>query len=393
MKTNALESIVKAIKDVVNTTSINASPSLFNGDLGCLLFLITYNDLYGINDETLIQRLETVIERAITMKAPSFLHGLSGMGWLLQHLVNKELLDGEDVEELLLQLDEVNYTAAINYLKKNEHDFLSGGIGNAIYLFSRYKNNTAVKGYLEHIVEELCRTSITSPEGIYWIENENEFYTKDSTVLLGLAHGSASKITFFSKMMACGIAEEKSEILLKDSISFLRSTKLKKDMLSVYPTSIDYGKKDGSSRLAWCHGDLGISMALLHAGKALEDDKLIQEAINTCLHTIKRKEQKQTNIVDAGFCHGIAGVAHIYNRMHQYTGVNDFKDAAKYWVDRIEEAAEEKANLEGLSAWDNYNRVWELNTGLLLGLSGIGLVLMSYLHSEISEWDSCMLLS
>lgn len=388
-----VDNILSAIKNILDTTSMSAYPSLFNGDLGRLLFLITYNDAYGINDETLIQRLETVIEDSLNYRNSSFSHGLIGLGWFLQNLISKNILDKEDVEELLLQLDDVSYSAALDLLKNNNHDFLHGGIGSGIYLLCRYNENPKAKEYLEHIITELYNTGKRTAEGMYWIENESEFYAKDSTVLLGLAHGSASKITFLSKMIAHGIAEKRSEMLLKDSISFLQSTKFKKDMLSVYPTSIDYGKKSGSSRLAWCHGDLGISIALLHAGKVLKDEALVQEAITICLRTTKRKEQKETDIVDAGFCHGIAGITHMYKRMHQYTGIDDFEKAANYWLKKIEEAAAEKPNLKGLSAWDNYNEVWEWNPGLLVGLSGIGLVLLSHLNDKVSGWDSCMLLS
>lgn len=386
----SLDDILSRIGNILNVTS--NPPSLLNGDLGCLLFLILYNKASGINDEELIYRLEIAIDKALAQNDHSHANGLSGLGWLLQYLVHKNLLDKEDVEELLNQLDDVLYETALTYFAEDNPDFLYGAMGNALYLIIRHPHNPAVEKYLEHIISELQKAGKTNSAGIQWVEREGEFYQKDSTSVLGLAHGSASKIALLSKMVARNIAGEKAKSLLKDSISYLHHLKNPSGR-SLYPTTIVRGVRDGFSRLAWCHGDLGISVALLHAGRALKDEELVKDAIATCLQTVTRRDPEDTSMTDAGFCHGIAGVAHIYHRMYHYTGVTQFREAAGYWLGKLEEAADLKPNLEGLRAWNNYTRVWENHPGLLPGFAGIGLVLLSYLHESLSDWDECVLLS
>ena len=98
--------------------------------------------------------------------------------------------------------------------------------------------------------------------------------------------------------------------------------------------------------------------------------------------------------MDAGICHGTAGVAHIFQRIFQDTGLPVFKDTANYWY----EQTLEQANIpEGLAGYLPYfiNEPVHLAQarGFLVGISGIGLSLLHAVSDNRPDWDECLLLS
>jgi lantibiotic modifying enzyme len=212
---------------------------------------------------------------------------------------------------------------------------------------------------------------------------------------LSLSHGLFSKIVLFSKCYKQNICPKLSKELLEDSIQFLLNCKNPIGSVSVFPSRIIEKSKTNFSRLSWCYGDLGISIALWQAGEALQNKEIKREAIDICLQTTKRFTQEETGIEDLGFCHGTAGIAHIYNRMWRYTGIEEFKTAYDYWIQETLKMAKYK---DGLAGYKSYKSEefggWKNDYGLLEGIAGIGLVLHSYLHPEEEpHWDRCLLLS
>jgi hypothetical protein len=112
------------------------------------------------------------------------------------------------------------------------------------------------------------------------------------------------------------------------------------------------------------------------------------------LHATKRRGLQKNGVVDAGICHGTAGIAHIFNRFYRDTQLDSFKHATDYWIDQTLKMAKFKDGLAGYKSWQGHENGWKNEYGLLEGIAGIGLVLHSYLHPEIEPtWDSCLLLS
>lgn len=208
---------------------------------------------------------------------------------------------------------------------------------------------------------------------------------------LGLSHGMASTITILSKFLKSGIQPDVVEPLLIGSVRFILSSKLNHTYSSTFPSWIAEGDSVSRSRLAWCYGDLGISSALWQAGEALQDETIKQQAIEICLKTTKRKTLQEAGVLDAGFCHGTAGIAHIYRRMYLQTGGGDFKQAADFWVDRTLEMANSQGGYAGYLSW--YGGIGKAKLNLLDGVAGIGLVLISHLSETEPGWDNCLLLS
>jgi hypothetical protein len=99
-------------------------------------------------------------------------------------------------------------------------------------------------------------------------------------------------------------------------------------------------------------------------------------------------------VADASFCHGTAGIAHIYNRMYQSTGGNHYKLAARFWLNETLKMAMHNNGIAGYRYWypsseDNYKD----EPGLLEGAAGIGLVIMAAISDLEPVWDEALMLS
>ncbi|HEX7843972.1 MAG TPA: lanthionine synthetase LanC family protein, partial [Kofleriaceae bacterium] len=80
--------------------------------------------------------------------------------------------------------------------------------------------------------------------------------------------------------------------------------------------------------------------------------------------------------LDAGLCHGSAGLGHLFNRHWQETGDRVFADAARRWFDRA------LARLDHVSG-----------DGLLSGKTGVALALLHAITAHEPTWDRVLLLS
>jgi len=109
------------------------------------------------------------------------------------------------------------------------------------------------------------------------------------------------------------------------------------------------------------------------------------------LNCSKRRDVKKEFVMDAGICHGAAGIAHIFNRVYQKTGNETFKEAALFWIDDCLKKSCFNDGLAGYKVWRKDG--WITQTGLLEGIAGIGLVLLSAISDIEPDWDECLLLS
>lgn len=373
---------------------VELSPSL-SGNIGILLFLKYY---YILSKEMKVLRelnnlVLKVIEQANQcIDSPYYLknhwNGLSGLLWALHRFNQKGGLDQ------IIDLETAHYhnlltKIMIVFLKSNEYDFISGGLGIANTLNMINQKDEKLS---KLIAAELLSSSIINEEKkAYWVVINK--HTGKLQINLGLAHGMPSIIKVLSDIAKNGNAN--SMHLLEKAISYLLDQKLPSNQYnSIYPNfAIESMDKLHSSRLAWCYGDLGISVALWHASQALGRKDWEQEAIETLLHASKRRGLVENGVVDAGLCHGTAGIAHIFNRMYGYTGLEELKEASNYWFAETLKMARFEDGLAGFKAWQGNERGWVNEPGLLEGIAGIGLALISAVSDIEPAWDECLLLS
>lgn len=93
-------------------------------------------------------------------------------------------------------------------------------------------------------------------------------------------------------------------------------------------------------------------------------------------------------IIDGGLCHGSSGIARIFSRMFHNTKIKEFKDTSDYWIKQTLFMSKYSDGLCGFKANGK-----TLEYGLLSGISGIALTMLSFLIEEDIFWDECLLLS
>jgi lantibiotic modifying enzyme len=279
-------------------------------------------------------------------------------------------------------------------IEKGNYDFLHGAVGNGTYFLNRL-NKKESKDYLKELIDHLDKISHKKGgDKIAWESVlDHEKGTKGYN--LSLSHGISSIIAFLAKMLEKEIYIEKVSSLLNGAINYLLSHALDTEKYSSnFPSWISDDYPAGSSRLAWCYGDLGIGIALWQAARAAGNKEWEQKAFDVLLHTTNRRDLKENAVIDAGLCHGAAGIAHIYNRMYHYTGRNIFRESTLYWLDHTLKMAVYTDGCAGYKAWhtEKYGG-WVAESGLLEGVAGIGLMLVSIVSDIEPKWDRCLFLS
>src|SRR5262249_48325620 len=98
-----------------------------------------------------------------------------------------------------------------------------------------------------------------------------------------------------------------------------------------------------------------------------------------------------TGVIDAGFCHGAVGLAHIANRMFQATGMSAHRDVARAWLRQALAYRTPDRGLAGFQAFLPVERRWGDDASLVTGVVGIGLALLASVTSVVPDWDRVLL--
>ncbi|MCK4677258.1 MAG: lanthionine synthetase C family protein [Bacteroidales bacterium] len=386
---NKLHQLGKALHSWNNITN----PGLLNGRAGISLFFFYLGKFF--EDEKYIEKgyslIHTVFDDINKGYAnQSFSSGLAGIAWAVRFLVNNDFLDKQALEGFD-QLDKFLEKSMMNEISIGNFDYLHGALGIACYLMNKNDYNREM---IADMIDILSGLSISfRGEGSAWPSKTNG--NKRKLVFnLGLAHGQPSIIYFLSKAFQTGIRKDNINRMLRKNVQFLQSHRNSPDGPgSCFSNWIMPGEKPGNSRLAWCYGDLGVAVSLWNAGNVLDEQSWKDEAENIFLKTLKRKLWAPNGVADASFCHGTAGIAHIYNRMYQSTGKKHYKLAAGFWLKETLKMATHNNGIAGYRYWylsseDNYKD----EPGLLEGAAGIGLVIMAAISNLVPAWDEALML-
>ncbi|NOQ26720.1 MAG: hypothetical protein GQ564_15275 [Bacteroidales bacterium] len=389
-----IDSKIINIAECLNNSQQSAI-DIMGGKAGEILFWAHYS-LYK-KDEVILNKVTAILSEVFEeiekgFNYPTFAGGVAGIGWIVEYLVENDFINA-DTNEIIGSLDDFLYPLMLNFIREGNYDYLHGALGIGLYFLKRQTNKSSLK-YLLDLVNELDKIAIKDDSGVRWLsELDRNKNTKGFN--LSLSHGMSSIIAFLSKLYSAGIAEEKVIKLLNGAVKYLLSQQL--NILkhkSNFPNWVCSEEPATHSRLAWCYGDLGIGMALWQAGNNTKNELWKEKAIEILLHSTKRRDLKENSVVDAGLCHGAAGIAHIYNRMYRLTKINAFKESAEYWFNQTLEMAIHKDSISGFKAYriEKHGGSYE-DFGFLEGIAGIGLTLISAVSDIEPKWDECLLLS
>ncbi len=364
---------------------------LLSGLIGISNFYILYDTYFKANcsDEALNIILSKTLEK-ISGLNKSHSSGLSGLMFQIDFLCNMDVLDKESVD---IDYNEIN-NALMEFcnraFSKHDLDPLYGGLSPLPYFFES-KNTKALNYVLELIFNSLKKTTLCNYHFLSKRFSDQE--PQYETINAGLAHGLPGLIFYLSKINLLIPKNEKLELIVTDLINFMIKYK-NKDRMSLFPQ--EFGNTVYlNSRLSWCYGDLTIANTIYFAGKSFNNKAWIDEGINIMMYNTKRLELKQNFVVDAGVCHGASGIAYLFQKFYYETGIKDFNDTAKYWLDKTFDFSIYEDGAAGFKAFKGEQQGYNNEYGMLEGISGIGLVMFSFLSDNelYRKWDRAILLS
>jgi hypothetical protein len=186
----------------------------------------------------------------------------------------------------------------------------------------------------------------------------------------------------------------KARTLLNGAVRWLMAQRLPAGSGSCFGSLVAPGLKQEAARLAWCYGDPGIAVALLVAARGSGESSWERMAIDIARPAAERAPET-SRVVDAGLCHGAAGLGHLFNRMYQSTGEALFKKAAMFWLERALEMRRPEGGVGGFFAHRivDGKAEWFSDPGLLNGAAGIALALLSAITPVEPAWDRMFLVS
>jgi lantibiotic modifying enzyme len=333
----------------------------------------------------------------VTM-APSLYDGFTGVAWATAHL-DEKLSDGDGGYATDSVDDALN-----DYVNRpgwdGEYDLVSGLVGLAVYALERLPARAAVE-CLEGIVDRLGEIAETAREGMTWFTPPDHLpdwqrnRCPDGYYNLGLAHGVPGVIAVLASTCAAGIRPRKARKLLDGSVTWLLSQEREDGGASRFPAWIAPGAKPEDCRSAWCYGDPGIAAALLCAARSVNQPDWERKAIEIA-RGVATRPPDEAGVIDAGLCHGAAGLGHVLNRIYQATGEETLGEAARFWFERTLAMREPGRGVGGFlapAAKEDGTRYWNDEAGILTGASGIALALLAATTAVEPAWDRMLLLS
>ncbi len=374
----------------------NYGPGLLTGKSGVALLLFYYSRL--VNDKTYAKDAgDLIIDAFHSIKEgfnfPTFCDGLSGFAWTVEHLVQNGFISRKDVP-FLDDLDEVLYKQMLKQIKNAEYDFLHGAIGIGVYFLDRAEETKKCIEYLDELIYELDRQSITNKNGSIKWECVTDLENGAIGCNIGLAHGMASIIAFLAKYVEFVNNQKKALVLLNGAVKYVLSQRLDviKHGMNFPNVVFNDNLLTKNRKIGWCHGDTGIAIALYNAGKVTKNVAWQNIAISVMSDSAKIRNLKLDNFKDPGLCHGSIGIAHMFNWFYNETKNKIFKEASAFWLNETLKKQKFKKSIEDFEKWFPGESNYKQEYSLLVGVTGIGLSLISVLSNEF-KWDRCLLIS
>ncbi|MGE6537961.1 lanthionine synthetase C family protein [Bacillus luti] len=146
-------------------------------------------------------------------------------------------------------------------------------------------------------------------------------------------------------------------------------------------------------RKGWCYGNPGVARALYLAGRSLKDQKSMKIALSSYQDTLLQSEE-EWDLASPTFCHGRAGLLQMSIRMAKDENGEVSMQSIIKLIDYVMDAYDPQAPFGFKDLQSNEQTSNELNkVGLLEGVSGVLLTLLSLSAVEEPWWDGVFLIS
>lgn len=370
-------------------------PFLMGDMIGACLYFFYHYKTFKTNSSLAIANnlLDRILNHKYSIKSkPTYCSGIAGINWFVQHLAQNGFVDVED--QTFEDTDAILESFVSESLNQGNYDFLHGALG-VFYSVLNKKEAQAYYPFLSRTVGCLDQIKTECDGSLYWTLYDGlTSKVEKNKANFGLSHGMPAIIALLAKYHQIN-PQALTYDLIKGGCSFILTKKNPAGMYnSIYPYSIDLKKPEYvSSRLGWCYGDLGVAISFLHAYNATHEQQYKEEAVQIINHSVSRRDFQSNDIKDAALCHGTAGIAQIFRKFYHVTGNVELKNTSDFWIDQTLELIKPQPGLAtGKTKWDTKIGYVE-NYGLLEGLSGVGLALLSAVSADHQPWDEVLLIS
>jgi len=316
--------------------------------------------------------------------------GLSGVYYLTKCL-KKMKPDYHAADELYLQLEGMIRNLLPEYLHTKNFDFIHGATG-IIWCLSNEGclHQDSVRAFIDELYpiygmnpSRIGFTRFNDEKGIYCF---SEGYLNSS-----LSHGVSGLMLVLIHLYKLGYERIRIRILcerLMGLYTYFKIENARSSFCNLYPASSSF------TRMAWCTGDMGIALAHWKAGELFGWYDVQEKGFRLMSECSKRRNLKLDQVYDAGFCHGSAGLCQMFFRFYDATGEPEFLKSVYFWLKQTRQMRIHGSGLAGYQAWQG-DLGWQPEYGMLEGIAGIGLVLLSaeYDFEIPADWDKLFLLS
>lgn len=392
--------LVEAMLSDASAAPAERDPRLANGRAGLALFFAYLDaarpDLEAADRalDALYQSIDALAETRLT---PSLYGGFSGIGWAVEHLT-REFFEGDG--DLSAEIEEALQALLSSPSQRPNYELINGLSGFGVYLIERLPRPSAAE-LLGRILDCLVATAEESETGITWYTppeslplNQREGRPA-GCYNLGVSHGVPGVLGFLAAAQRAGFEDRRIPHLAAGTVRWLLDQKLPERVKSVFPASLVRGEAPKPTRTAWCYGDIGIAAVLLSAARGFDRPDWEKEAL-AIARLAARRSLEAVEVMDAGLCHGTAGLAQLFNRFHQATGDEEMKEAALAWYRHTLDMRRPGEGIAGFLSYageESGPGSWKAEPGFLVGAAGVGLALLAAVTDVEPLWDRVLLTS
>ncbi|MBK7652711.1 MAG: hypothetical protein IPJ20_20870 [Flammeovirgaceae bacterium] len=376
---------------------------LLAGRGGCSLYLMYRH--FQIGKAILLDISLEILEKEVSEVNKNGLQDYLSIGnptssssWLIDQFIKLDILDDSEKlnsNEWIQFL--IKSTASIEF-DTNRHDLFYGFIGKSILIIEHDQH--LAQPFVTRIIAALKKSATNEYNGIHW-KSPYPFHATTSfeqTINFGIPHGSCGIMLFLLKCYDLfDTLKYEIEPLVKGNFDWLIDRLNKADNKLLYSYS---NTPSGTGKLGWCYGDQAIAYTLLRYYETFNAEEakvkayeLIEQAASKSMVQSGVKYYPHYGYYDVRVCHGTSSVAYMWLKMYQITKDIDIKALADKWLSiTLDNLDVFLPQLDKIAELEKDNDMIDTSMGFLNGLSGVGLVLLSFLDPKLNSWDKLLLL-
>lgn len=324
----------------------------------------------------------------------SLCNGLAGINWLIK-ICHEEKFIECNLDEYTNDCVLLEWTK--NRFNNEDFDFLHGGLGSLLYLLDRFKDGTIDRDKIGDVVKTLLHYSISDAEGYWWRSTSSNGNKENKNIYnLGISHGIIGILLVLAKSYVFDILKEDAKEKLDGAIKMLFhfiNAPMKNGYYFPYIVDLNERKSEPRSRLAWCYCDLGNSVVLANIASLIKSDILKKRSFEIAKNSTFIANDSLA--MDGSICHGAGGNAYMYRLLYLTYNDEIFLDASNNWYIKCLafDKNEKNDNISNYRVWRPSMNSYQHDIGMLEGVTGVGLSLISSLFNEKQEWSKLLLLS